>query len=117
MKKGLKIMLGLVFGILIISLVGFITMWLWNWLVPALFGGKVITFWQALGLFLLSKILFSGMGWKRWHDHQHHRLWKYREKFANMTPEERDLFRQRMKDRWCRKFPDDSGAKSGTSGQ
>lgn len=32
---------------------------LWNWLVPAIFGGPVITFWQALGLNFLTSILFK----------------------------------------------------------
>src|SRR5262249_61077626 len=39
---------------------GFIVMSLWNWLMPALFGWHTIGFWQALGLFLLSKIFFGG---------------------------------------------------------
>lgn len=36
------------------------TMWLWNWLMPQIFGLKVITFWQALGLNILCGILFKG---------------------------------------------------------
>lgn len=35
------------------------TMWLWNWLMPTLFGLKTITFWQALGVSMLSSILFK----------------------------------------------------------
>lgn len=42
------------------SLIGAIpTMLLWNWLMPELFGLKVVTFWQALGLNLLAGILFK----------------------------------------------------------
>ena len=37
-------------------------MWLWNWLIPELFNGPVLTYWQTLGLLVLSKILFSGLG-------------------------------------------------------
>ena len=33
---------------------------LWNWLMPAMFGLQTVTFWQALGLLVLSKILFGG---------------------------------------------------------
>lgn len=40
----------------------FVVMWLWNWLVPELFHGPVIGYWQTLGLLILSKILFSGFG-------------------------------------------------------
>ena len=40
----------------------FVVMWLWNWLVPELFNGPEVTYWQTLGLLILSKILFSGIG-------------------------------------------------------
>tara|TARA_B100000809_G_C15029098_1_gene491246 strand:+ start:217 stop:651 length:435 start_codon:yes stop_codon:yes gene_type:complete len=40
-------------------LFGFVIMWLWNLLMPAIFGLAVITYWQAVGLFILSKILFG----------------------------------------------------------
>ena len=39
---------------------GFVVMSLWNWLMPSLFGFRFINFWQALGLLLLSRILFGG---------------------------------------------------------
>ena len=45
-----------------IALGGAAVMWLWNWLVPELFNGPELTYWQTLGLFILSKILFSGIG-------------------------------------------------------
>ena len=47
---------------LFINIAGFGTMYLWNWLVPLLFHGPVVTFLQALGLLVLSKILFGGFG-------------------------------------------------------
>lgn len=37
-------------------------MWLWNWLIPELFGFKPIDFWQAVGLLALARILFGGLG-------------------------------------------------------
>ena len=40
----------------------FAVMWLWNWLMPVLFGLHVVTFWQALGILVLSKILFAVSG-------------------------------------------------------
>ena len=39
-----------------------LVMWLWNALIPQLFNGPVLTYWQTFGLLILSKILFSGMG-------------------------------------------------------
>lgn len=80
---------------------GFVTMSLWNALMPAIFGLKLITFWQALGLLALGKILFGGFhrhgggrpGWKR----------PMQERFANMSLEEREQFRAGMRGRnWCR---------------
>ncbi len=49
------------FAILFLAVVTFFVMRLWNWLTPALFGWHVITYWQALGLLVLSKILFGGL--------------------------------------------------------
>ncbi len=38
-----------------------VALWvLWNWLMPTLFGLPVISFWQALGLLVLSRVLFGG---------------------------------------------------------
>ncbi len=52
-------------GIAIIGLVilfGFVIMWLWNWLMPEIFGLTTLTYWQAVGLFILLKILLGGCG-------------------------------------------------------
>ncbi len=96
-------------GALFFALFGWITMLLWNWLVPALFNGPVIGFWQALGLLLLCKILFGGFGGKHGGGRGH---WKHRyyEKLSRMTPEERERFKARMRDKWC-----SPGNDSGTS--
>jgi hypothetical protein len=55
----------LVLGIIIAvpslaALCGAVTMWLWNALMPAIFNLPAIGFWQALGLLVLSQILFKG---------------------------------------------------------
>ena len=53
------------FGVLGIAAVfGFalVVMWLWNWLVPEVFNGPVLSYWQTFGLLILSKIIFSGIG-------------------------------------------------------
>lgn len=52
-------------------------MTLWNWLIPTLFSGPVISYWQAIGLLVLSKILFSGgHGGRRHHRSSHNHPWK-----------------------------------------
>lgn len=40
-------------------LIGLPTMWLWNWLMPVIFGLPAIGFWQAVGLVFLSGIFFK----------------------------------------------------------
>ena len=92
--RGLKF---LPFALLFLALFGFVVMRLWNWLMPALFGWHLITFWQALGVLILSKILFGGFkgGPGR------HMYWRRRmmERWEQMTPEEREKFRQGMRGR------------------
>ena len=86
------------FAVVAVTVVGFILMSLWNWLVPAVFGGRTITFWQALGIFVLSKILFSVFGRPGRGGHWRHRM---RDRLEHMTPDERERFRQGLRSR-CR---------------
>jgi hypothetical protein len=104
MNKVGKIAAFVLLAITGIFVVGFVTMLLWNWLVPVLFNGPVITIWQALGLLLLSKLLFWGFGGKGGHHYERKRaFWRaqWRQKFASMSPEERELVKQKMKEKWC----------------
>lgn len=80
------------FCIAYIVVFGGCVMLLWNWLLPELFGLPLITFWQAAGLLTLCKILLGGFGGGR-HGHGHgchHGGNKLRERWENMTPEERE---------------------------
>lgn len=79
---------------------GFAVMILWNWLGPAVFGARTITFWQALGILVLSKILFGGFGGRPGRrGHWRHRM---QERWARMSPEEREKFRQGLGSRCVR---------------
>jgi hypothetical protein len=79
-------------------LCGQVVMHLWNWLLPMIFGVHTITFWQALGLVLLSRILFGRWG----HGHDRGRRNHFDgDKWKNWTPEEREKFRREMRERWC----------------
>ena len=79
---------------------------LWNWLAPALFGLRTITFWQGLGLLALCRILFGGFGFsgggvrsnsrRRIEERVSERI---AERWEKMTPEERQRFRQGLQDR------------------
>ena len=106
-KKALMI---LIFGTAAVLLFGFIVMSLWNAILPAVIVGvKTISFLQALGILLLSKILFGGFHGKRgWRGNT---AWKekMKQRFENMTPEEKDKFKAEWKNRcggmWGRKTP------------
>jgi predicted tellurium resistance membrane protein TerC len=56
---GAGIIIAIIITVLVIGF-GYVVMYLWNWLMPAVFGLTTITFWQAIGLGLLSKLLFGG---------------------------------------------------------
>jgi hypothetical protein len=77
---------------------GEVVLHLWNWLLPSLFGWRQITFWQALGLLALCRILFGGHAWHRSGRHSFRRRMK--ERCEQMSPEERERFRERMHERW-----------------
>jgi len=86
-----KVVMFLVAMPLFILVAGGAVFYLWNWLAPALLGLKAITFWQALGLLVLCRMLFGGfgMGGPRHRADWGHRM---RERFHHMTPEQRDAF-------------------------
>jgi len=88
-------LLGMVF---FVFLGGFLVMQLWNWLLPRVFGWHAITFWQALGMLALCRILFGGFGLRPMPGYgMKRRLW---ERWERMTPEERERLRQGMRERW-----------------
>lgn len=93
-----------VWGLIAVLIVGLVTMLLWNALIPELFNGPEITYLQALGLLLLSKILFSGLGRKHAGGHGPAPYWKQRfqEKLSSLDPADREAFKQKMKEKWCR---------------
>jgi len=92
----------LVLCIIFAAIGGEIVTLLWNWLLPPLFGWRQITFWQALGLLVLCRMLFGGFGMRgtmrsRMRERMRERM---EERWGRMTPEEREACRQRMRERW-----------------
>lgn len=85
-------------GLLFVALGGEIVRLLWNWVLPTLFGWPTITFWQALGLLALCRILFGGSGFHG--SGRSHIRRRMAGRCESMTPEERERFRQRIRDRW-----------------
>lgn len=83
-----------------VALIGFVVMTLWNNLLPEILNVSTITFWQALGIFILCKILFGfgGRGGKMGPPWMRGRM---EERLKQMSPEQREKFRQQMEDRMC----------------
>lgn len=90
---------GVAFAAVIALVFGFLVKWLWNWLMPAVFGLGMITYWQAFGLVILAKIFFRGVDGhrdtirskaRRFHESTEHGPW-------NEGPEPD---RPRQFDRW-----------------
>ncbi len=89
----------------VVAVFSAIVMLLWNALIPTIFGLTVINYWQALGLLVLARILFGGLGGRRgmkhgrmMHHHGMHGENPVHEKWMKMTPEERKKFvKERMK--------------------
>ena len=89
-----------------IAIGGEVVMRLWNWLLPTLFGWRPITFWQALGLLALCRILFGGFGWHGSGRSNVRR--RMAERWERMTPEEREKYRQSFRGCWGSFDPPDS---------
>jgi len=91
---------------------GEIVMHLWNWLLPGLFGWHQITFWQALGLMILSRILFGGFGS---HGGRGRSRWGRGERWERMTPEEREKLREGLRSARCGGFREPPGETGATA--
>jgi hypothetical protein len=86
------------FAVATVAVIGYAVMGLWNLLIPDLFKGPVLNYWQAVGLLLLFHFLFHGWGRWRYSNGWRHHHWRHRfeEKLAAMTPEER----KKYEDEW-----------------
>lgn len=86
--------------VVFIGVFSWAVMVLWNYVVPTLFHGPLIGYWQALALLVLSRILFGGLrGVRAGHGHWHRHAW--RERWESLTPEERT----RLRERFCGRGP------------
>lgn len=97
MKFWIKKIIGFVICFLLIALLlSWIVMSLWNCVLVAVLGVSVISFWQAAGILLLSKILFGGF-----HKSAGRSEWKkkWQEKMQHMSPEEREKIKQEWRNR------------------
>lgn len=98
------ILKGLLMGICFVGFVlgiSYLVMWLWNMLIPQIFAGPLITYTQALGLLVLTRLLVGRGGWHGGGGGWGHKrgYWKkhMREKMERMSPEEREKYMANMK--------------------
>jgi hypothetical protein len=96
-NRFLRVLKFIAIGAVAFTAFGFVVTQLWNYLMPGLFGLHAITFWQAIGLMLLGRLLFGGFrpgrGGFGWRGGEMRRRWE------SMTPEEREKFRAGMRGR------------------
>lgn len=97
-----KLIKGLFFVFAMITFVlvlGLVVMFLWNNIIALVFGWPALTFWQAVGLLILCRILIGGPGWHKRHGWSKHSATSWRHKWRNMSAEEKLTFKEKWKDR------------------
>jgi hypothetical protein len=88
-------------GIAAIALFTFVVMSLWNAILVPVIHVSAVSFWQAAGILLLSKILFGGFrgGGRRFGGPRFQMRHDMKEKWQNMTPEEKEKMKQEWRQR------------------
>ena len=92
--RPLRFLKFVVVAALAVGVVGLVVMSLWNWLAPAAFGGHLISFWQAIGLFVLARLLVGGL--RRGGPGRGHWRRRSAERWAAMSDDERARFGDRF---------------------
>jgi hypothetical protein len=110
-KRLLWIAPAAIVGMVVFAFIGGeVVMRLWNWLLPDLFGFKQLTFWPALGLLILCRILFGGFGMRGGGLNRSMFRRRMAERWDRMTPEEREKFCGGLHGRWGREVPQEPKA-------
>ena len=93
---GHRMLKPLIIGVVVFVALGLLVMSLWNALLPAILGVKSIGIWQALGVLVLSRILFGGLGFHGGMFGMARR--RMHERWMQMTPEQREAFIQQRRE-------------------
>jgi hypothetical protein len=83
--------------LLFVAIGGEVVQQLWNWLLPPLFGWHQLTFWEALGMLALCRILFGGFGSHGSHGPGYRR--RKADRGEAIKPDEWERFRQGVRER------------------
>lgn len=98
--------------VLALTVFSFIVMQLWNYVLSPVLHVQTVNFWQAMGILVLSKILFGGFR-GGWGDRRGAWRRKMYENWENMTPEQREQFRERWRKQcgpWRDRFKEEPAA-------
>ena len=103
--KPLKGLFFLAMAALFVFVLGNVIMFLWNEILAEATGVKALNFWESIGLFVLARILFGGFRFgprhKPWQKFKRRKAW--REKWMNMSEEERADFKAQWRERCGKK--------------
>jgi hypothetical protein len=95
-SKPAKVFFFLTMAVLFAVILGTVVMWLWNAIIPEVTGFKPLNWWQAIGLLVLSRILFGGMRFGSGNSPWARKRKYWKERWQHMSPEER----VRMREKW-----------------
>ena len=63
-SEQILIFTGLILVLIVLVIIeGWFVAYLWNWLMPTIFGLTTITPWQGVGIFVLCNMLFKSTGY------------------------------------------------------
>ena len=89
------------FALLFFALASLAVQLLWNWIIAPTFSLTSFSYWQAMGLLVLCRILFGHPSFGRHHNRPSfsEQSASQRQKWINMTEEERLQFKNEWKKR------------------
>lgn len=109
-KKIILIPVLIILGTIALALFGWLVMYLWNAVLVPATGAGLVTYWQAIGILVLSRILVGGFGGG---NKRHDSDWYWKRKWMRMTPDEKAQFREKWRQRFGSEFFDEQKEQSG----
>jgi hypothetical protein len=91
MNKILGQFVGVLLFLTTVAVFGLVVMFLWNMLLPSIFGLPIINYWQAAGLLILARLLFGGIDGSQIRRHKN----PFRDKWIGMNEKDREAFMTR----------------------
>lgn len=108
--RGFKVIKIILMVLVFFSIASAVVMYLWNWLMPELFGLPEIDLLKAAGILFLSKLLFGGFH----KNHSGHNSPPWKKKWQNMPEEKKQKWKQQFASKWCSPQPDQENEKTET---